>query len=576
MGPWCSWKHAALARRRAGVQIPPGPPNSKTFYLTKTVIRFMEEQKIVFISNEILIDDIPAYAGGLGILSGGFLYTARDIDYPMVGITLLHKKGYVKHRLEDGEIISEEDPYNPENYFTKIEKKFFIDLKHLRIFFQVWEYRLSENVTVFFIDTDVEENPEFLRHLTDRLYIENSEEEKILKRLLLGLGSVKLVESLDINYKKFHLNESHCGFAAIELYKKWNSFEEVKKRIVFTTHTPLPHGHEKFSYKLVEKYYEIPKEIKMLSPNILNLSKILFYLSSYRNAVSWKHWLLVKRDYPSIQFDYITNGVHTKWVENEMKEIYDQYLPNWFKNPEVFSFAGILPLEKISEARKKIRKRLIEVINKEGYFNKPLDTETFSISIRRRITGYKRNDILFYDIERIEEIGKKYGLQILIGGVAHPKDNEGIKIVKRLSDLLSTLQYVKLGLLFRNGKFYERLFVSSPDLFLHSPIPPMEACGTSWMRASLNAVPILSSRDGGVVEAIVDGYNGWLFGENTLEYKKGNGEDEIYDKLEKIIQLWKKDEKEFLRIGINGLKTVGSLYNTKRMLKEYISRAYEK
>ncbi len=536
----------------------------------------MDNEKVVFVSNEILIDEIPAYAGGLGILSGGILSSARDLDYPMIGVTLLHKKGYVKQRIENGEIISEEDPYEPSEYFTKFEKKFSIHLKPFSVNFQLWEYKLSENVSVFFIDSDVEENPEFLRHLTDRLYIESSEEEKLLKRLLLGIGTLKIVEELNIPVKKFHLNESHCGFLALELYKKMKIFEEVKKRVVFTTHTPLPHGHEKFDYKMVEKYYDIPKEIKFLSPQILDLTRILFHLSGYKNGVSWKHYLLLKKDYPKLSFDYITNGVHTKWVEEPLREVYDKYIQGWFKNPEVFSFAGKIAEKDIEHARILAKEKLFRIIEEEGYVNRNLSVNSFTISIRRRITGYKRNDILFYDIEKIENLGKKYSLQIVIGGVSHPKDSEGMKILHRLKDYLSVLQHVKLGLLFKNGKRYERAFVSGADLFLHAPIPPLEACGTSWMRAAFNAVPVLSSRDGGVVEVLIDGYNGWLFGKNTFEVVEKNGESELYKKLENIIEKFLENKKEYIRIGINGLKSVGSLYNTKRVLLDYIWKAYER
>jgi starch phosphorylase len=539
----------------------------------------MENEKIVFLSSEILIDEIPAYAGGLGILSGGILSAARDLNYPLVGITLVYKKGYVRHEIKGDNIEFLPDEYNPADYFRKIDKKFFIELRNgIRIWFTVWEYALSEEVCVYFIDSDVEENPEYLRRLTDRLYIESSTEEKLLKRLLLALGSLKIVEELQIPVKKFHLNESHCGFLAIELYKKLKNIEAVRQKVVFTTHTPLPHGHEKFDYRIVEKYYEIPYEIKILSPGILNLTRILLMLSGYHNAVSWKHWKLLKRDYPTTDFDYITNGVHTKWIAEPLRELYDKYIPGWFSAPEKFAFAGTIDLSQLKHAKSCAKKELMRVVNTEGVYNKSFDETGIIISVRRRITGYKRNDILFYDVERIEKLSKKFNLQILVSGVCHPQDIEGRKILQKLVDLLSVLQHTRLALLLRNGKKYERAAVSGCDLFVHAPLPPFEACGTSWMRAALNAVPTLASKDGGIIEAIIDSYNGWTFGENYFVPVSTHraGVEEFYIKLEKILQLISENKEEYLTICRNALKTIGSIFNTHRVLKEYAKRAYEK
>lgn len=541
----------------------------------------MVKEKVVFISNEILIDEIPAYAGGLGILSGGILSSARDIEYPMTGITFVYRDGYVRHEIENGEIKFLPDSYSPENYFRRIDKKFFIDLRHLRIWFTVWEYKLSEDVEVLFIDSNVPENPERIKRLTDRLYIESSEEEKILKRLLLGLASVKLVDALGIKAKKFHLNESHSGFAAIELMKKFKNMDLLRKKLVFTTHTPLPHGHEKFSYALIERFYEIPREIKIISPGMLNMSRVLFNISGFTNCVSWKHRKVMQKlwkDFPNIdKIKVITNGVHVKWVAEPLRKLYDEFLPGWFKNPEKFAYAGSIDIEKLSEAKYQAKKDLIYLVNTEAYLNKTFEENGIIVCSRRRITGYKRNDILFRDVEKIEKLSRKYNVQVIVSGVCHPDDIEGRKILNNLKDMLSVLEYTKLALLLRNGKIYERNCVSGSDLFLHTPIPPYEACGTSWMRAGLNAVPSLSTRDGSVVECIIDNYNGWLFGKNRIdENEKYNDINEFYLKLEEVLETISSKREEYLRISLNALKTIGSLFNTTRMLKEYISRAYEK
>lgn len=534
------------------------------------------------VSMEILLGDLPNYAGGLGILAGGMLSTARDTRFNMTGFTLLYKKGYVRNRIVNGDITFEEDPMDPEEHYIKIKREFYIDLKPFRLYFNVWKYELSDDARVFLIDADHEKNPENLRDLTDRVYIERSYEETLLKRILLGLGTLEIVNKLNIPIKKFHLNESHSVFLALELLKRYKDIDKVKEKIIFTTHTPLPHGHEKYSYDFVEKYYDVPKEVKEISPDELHTTKVLFRLSSYSNAVSWKHWIITQKMFPDEKIDYITNGVHTKWVSQPLRVLYDKYIDGWFYNPERFIYAGIIPLEELKEAREVVKKKLINEIHETAYLNKKFKKEAPLIVLRRRITAYKRNDILFKDIERLEDLGKKYNLQVLISGTLQPTDVGGKEILKNIIAKMSTLNNTAVGIIMKNGKEPERLAVSGGDLFIHAPIPPMEACGTSWMRAALNAVPTLTSRDGGTLEGIVHGYNGWFFGENRFsmepytddEYKKDL--EEFYNVLEQILEMWKTRNEEYLSIGRNALSTIAPRFSMHRALKEYIYKGYNK
>ena len=539
-------------------------------------------EKVVYVTPEVLLGDLTNYAGGLGILAGGLLSAARDIGFPFVAISLLHKRGYVRHEVRGREIKFLEDAFDPAEHFRKIDRKFFIELKHgIKIWFQVWEQKLCEEVSAYFIDTDIPENQERFRRLTNRLYIEENLEERLLKRLLLGIGTLILVENLKIRVKKFHLNESHSAFLVIELLKKLRSPALVRKMVVATTHTSLPHGHEKFEYSLVERYYEVPREIKIISPGVLELTKVLFYLSGFVNAVSWKHYLLLKKRLAASinmikKFDYVTNGAHTKWVADPYRKVYDAYIPGWFSSPEKLVFARCIPHEELADARREAKLELIKLIHNYGVFNKSFGESGIVICARRRITGYKRNDILLSDVERLERLARKYKLHVVISGVCHPKDIEGRKILAHVIDAMSTLSHTKLGFLGRNGKIFERACVSGCDIFIHSPIPPYEACGTSWMRAALNAVPTISTRDGGVLEGIIHGYNGWLFGKNRMDENEGYDDiKELYDVLEGVLSLIKNEREEYFKICLNALATIGSYFNTKRVLKEYIAKAYQ-
>jgi starch phosphorylase len=534
---------------------------------------------IAFFSMEMAIENLPTYAGGLGILSGAIMLSSDDLNFPMVGITLVNRKGYAEHKIENGEIIDLEEPYEPEKVFKNIGKTFKIDLKDFPVWFTAWKYKLKRN-HIILIDTNVEENPGWLRGLTDRLYVENSIDERILKEIILGVGGVELLENLGYKIKKYHLNESHSGFVAIELFKRSGDLEKLKQKIVFTTHTTQPYGHERFPYGIVEKYYEIPNEIKTISPEELNLSRILFSIASFTNAVSWKHSIVVRKLFPEVRdINYITNGVyHLKWVCEELAKLYDEFIPNWREEPSNFVYARNIPLDRLEAVKKSVKKIFIDWVNENCIINEKFNEEDIIISIKRRITGYKRINLVFSDLERLEKLSKEFNLQIAIGGVTHPSDLEGKNVIKKLIDIQSVLRFTKLAFFPKRDIPSERLFVSSADIFLHTPLPPFEACGTSWMRAGMNAVPTLASRDGGVIEVIIDNHNGWLFGENridpTAQHNTEKDKKEFYTKLEHALKLYVKNKNDYLNICLNALKTIGSLYNSYRMVREYISKAY--
>jgi len=533
-------------------------------------------KNIAYISAEFAIENLPTYAGGLGILAGDILYTANDLKFPLYGVTFVNKKGYARYKIVGKEIIEEEEEYEPIEFFNNLDVTLSINLKNVNIYFTVWEYPL-EYSKLFLIDTDIPKNPPEFRKLTNRLYVEDTAEEKLLKDLLLGLGALKIFEAFKIEINKFHINESHAGFLAIELLKRYQNINLVKEKIVFTTHSPIA-GHDIFDYNLVEKYYDIPDYIKNISPDRLNLTKILIKLSSYSNAVSWKH-KKVSEKILSEKLDYITNGVyHKRWVNKKIAELYDKYIPNWRENPANFIYAANINLKEFKEIKKILKKDLVEYINANAHLNKSFNENKIIISIRRRLTEYKRFHMILWRLNELEEINRKYHIQILLSGVFHPKDTYVKDAIKWILDIMSTTD-IPIGIILKRGIELEKYIISGSDLFLHTPRPPFEACGTSWMRAGINGVPTLSSRDGGVIEVIIDGYNGWLFGENRIDpYSLYNEEADIkdfYNKLKEILNLYKNSYEDYLKVCINAIKTIGSLYNSYRMFSEYIAKAYK-
>lgn len=531
----------------------------------------MVRPKVIVVSMEILVDNQPNYAGGLGMLAYDFIRSAFEQKLPIAWISLFYRNGYVYHEIVNKEIVDLPEKVDLNDYEKVCEISF--SLKNLKIDADILKFKHSD-LPIFFIDTSKSED-EIVRNVSERVYIENSIEERIVKELVLSLGTLEFVNKMNFEIEKFHLNESHSAFLAIELFKRLKDVKRVAEKLVFTTHTPLPHGHEIFDYKIVEKFYEIPEFIKKISPKSLNMSKIANFFSSFTNAVSYKHHLVVKKLIPYLKnVDWITNGIHhLTWSTEPTKKVFDKYLDGWRENPSLLSYSSVIPLNEIWKMKIKNKEKMIEFLNENSYYNYPLDTKSFTITARRRITGYKRLNLIFSSIEKVEDLGKKFGLQIVISGVAHPKDYEAKKMIKRFVDLISVLKHVKFSLYLRKGYESERIIIAGGDLLLHVPLPPFEACGTSWLRASLNAVPVLASRDGGVLEALIDGYNGFLFGKNLLEPKHINEFPEFIIKLENIAEIWKNDLKKYLEISRNAIQIIGH-FNSHRMVKEYWYRAY--
>ncbi|MEM4606541.1 MAG: alpha-glucan family phosphorylase [Thermofilaceae archaeon] len=544
----------------------------------------MEASKggIVFVAMEIQLEGLPTYAGGLGLLAGDLLQSAADLGVPLIGVTLAYDRGYVWHEIVDGRVMDRDEPYEPASCCEKLDLRLRIDLKTGPIHLAVWRRTLrgaGGEVPVYLLDARVPENPPHLRGLTSRVYIEGSREERLLKMLCLGLGALQLVEMLGLNVRKFHLNESHAGFLAIELLKRGGDPGEAKRRVVFTTHTPLPHGHESFSYDLVEKHYDVPEMVKKLSPDKLVMTRVLAELAGYYNCVSRKFSLVHRLLFPGSNPDYITNGVHhVRWTHPAVASFYDKWAPGWRGEPGRLYRVLSAPLEEVVAVKQKCRKELAEYASSRGYVNRELDPRAFTIAARRRITGYKRLSLILRDRELLDQLGKRYGIQLVFSGTVHPDDQSGREELSRILDAISTLSHVRIAFIGWREASIEKLTAAGADLWLHVPRPPYEACGTSWMRAALNLTPTLASRDGGVLEALIDGHNGWLFGKDVLSPSEPLSDEEdareLYSKLLEILELRERSYRAYALVCARAAATIAPHFNSHRALCEYVSRAY--
>lgn len=553
----------------------------------------VEQGKIAYLSMEIALEtDIKTYAGGLGVLAGDTLKSAADLRVPMVGITLLNDQGYFKQKIsKTGEQLE-----LPANYdFSKLKKvknEVSVRIGKDRVRVGAWQYlvkgRSGYLLPVYLLDTKVKGNKPRYLNLTGQLY--NADKDyRLMQEIILGRAGVKMLKSLgyrDIN--KYHINEGHGSLAAIELFlnsnkkNKQDKIEEVQSKCVFTTHTPIHAGHDIFPLDFFKEYqldfpYDLPK---LISNNEVNMTRIALYFSEYINGVALSHKDVSKKMFPDFPIHAITNGVHSEtWTSDEFKKVYDKYIPNWRNsNLSLRNVFGI-PLSVIWEAHQKSKKKLIDYIYKKQKIK--LDLNVFTIGFARRFTGYKRSNLLFYDIEKLLKIHEEVGpIQIIYAGKAHPRDFDGKKLIKNIYEIKEKYKD-KIKIIFLEG--YEmnlaKLMVAGVDIWLNTPLPPNEASGTSGMKAAHNGVPHFSTLDGWWIEGFINRKTGWSIGtrRSHFDVKDLNKKDasSLYFRLaERILPRYYKEPTKWRETMRHTIAINASYFNTERMVQQYIQEAY--
>jgi starch phosphorylase len=415
--------------------------------------------------------------------------------------------------------------------------------------------------------------------------------------MILGIGGIRMLRALGYkNISPFYLNEGHAALLTLELLDEaarkagrellvQEDVESVRNQCVFTTHTPVPAGHDRFSLELARKVLGdrddfFGLEGVLYEGNILNMTYLALKLSRYINGVAQKHGEVSRLMFSGYTIDAITNGVHAAtWVSGPFRELFDRYIPFWRQDNFSLRYALSLPKEEIWKAHMQSKKRLMGFVNRETGVT--MDENILTIGFARRATTYKRGDLLFQDMERIKRISNQVGkIQIIYGGKAHPRDNEGKKLIKRIFWARQELQHdIRVAYLENYNMTLGAMITSGVDIWLNTPEPPMEASGTSGMKAALNGVPNLSVLDGWWIEGHIEGLTGWSIGEPTLG--KGENRDHtldassLYDKLEHaIVPLFYQDRERFMDMMAYSIAINGSFFNTHRMMQEYVLNAY--
>lgn len=555
---------------------------------------------VAYFSMEIALDsNMPTYSGGLGVLAGDTVRSAADLHVPMLAVSLLHRKGYFRQRIIDGWQSEEPVQWDVSAFLRELPQRVSVLVEGRKVFIRAWVYKVTgvdgSEVPVYFLDTDLAENSEIDRTLTDFLY-GGDERYRLCQEIILGIGGIRMLRAIGhTDIRRYHMNEGHAGLLTLELLDEvskragknkidHDDVEAVRKLCVFTTHTPVAAGHDKFSMDLVnrvlgrQEFFDLHEVF--CCEGVLNMTYLALNLSHYVNGVAKKHGEVSRDMFPKYKIDSITNGVHASgWVSKSFQDLFDQHIPGWRLDNFSLRNALRIPRNEIWESHMEAKIRLIQLVNASSPSD--LEPEIFTLGFARRATAYKRADLLFYDTNSLKKIASHGGrLQIVYAGKAHPKDQGGKEIIRKILQAKKELgDEIKVVYLENYDMDLAKAITSGVDLWLNTPEPPMEASGTSGMKAALNGVPSLSVLDGWWLEGCIEGVTGWAVGNGSLEAgdvrNRAADASSLYEKLEKmILPLYYGERNRFIDVMRHAVALNGSFFNTQRMVLQYVMKAY--
>ena len=557
-------------------------------------------RRIAYFSMEAGVEsDMPTYSGGLGILAGDTLKASADLKIPIVAVSLLYRRGYLDQRLDEwGNQQDLPVSWEPSQFVRPLPARVQVIIEGRTVVIRAWRYEVlgatGHSVPLLLLDTDVEENVPQDRDITAVLY-GGDERYRLAQEIVLGLGGIRMLGALGYTQiERFHLNEGHAAFLVLELLRErgpgtgvtaeWN-FSEVRTRCVFTTHTPVPAGHDQFSYELVRQTLGEPVPLEVIQmlggADRLNMTLLALNMSHYVNGVAKKHGEVSQKLFPGYPIDSVTNGVHSAtWTCDSFKAVFDRQIPGWRNDPFSLRHAISIPKLEIWNAHMDAKKRLIDEVNRRT--RRSLTQEALTIGFARRATQYKRADLILSDPAQLVGISRTAGpVQLIFAGKAHPRDGGGKELIRRVCQAARALENdVAIVYLENYDMALGQLMTSGADVWLNTPLRPQEASGTSGMKAAHNGVPSLSVLDGWWIEGHIEGVTGWSVG---LHPATGLGaEDErteeardLYQKLRTlIVPLFYRDRDRWIEIMRQVIAFNASFFNTHRMVQQYAANAY--
>jgi len=553
---------------------------------------------IAYFTMDVAIEsEIPTYSGGLGILAGDMIRSAADLRVPMVAVTLLHRKGYFEQRLDfQGNQSESPSHWLPESWLESLPVRASVTVEGREVRIRAWRYPIrgvtGYVVPLVFLDTDLEENDPRDRAITDHLY-GGDEHYRLCQEVILGLGGIAILRALGCsNLSVYHMNEGHSALVTLALLEQAaggqgarrfdeNQLGTVRRQCAFTTHTPVPAGHDRFRAELVERVLgaeraEELRQIRVMDGE-LNMTELALRLSGFINGVSMRHREVSRGMFPGHRISAITNGVHAvTWTSPPLRALFDRFIPGWRRDNCYLHYAVGVSLADLRAAHVEAKRELLRQVR--WLTGVQLDEKVFTLGFARRATGYKRGDLLFTDLERLKRIARGPGpLQLIYAGKAHPRDQYGKAIIRRIFEAAAALSdTVRVVYMENYDMNLGRLLCSGVDTWLNTPMRPQEASGTSGMKAALNGVPSLSVLDGWWIEGHVEGVTGWSIGEaDGTENDSAAEAASLHDKLEKVIlPLYYREPDKFAEVMRSAIVLNGSFFNTQRMIEQYVKNAY--
>jgi len=565
-------------RHQAGAQVTP--------------VRLTSGAEIAFFSMEVALDDaLPTFAGGLGVLAGDFLRSAADLALPVVGVTLVYRHGYfIQHLDTSGRQSESPVSWSPQDVLEPLPERVSLEMSGRVVNVRAWRRLIrgqsGAEVPLYLLDTDLAENAAGDRTVTDQLYA-GGQEHRLHQEVVLGLGGLAMLGALGYEPVTFHMNEGHCSLLTLGLMEALlapgsapseKDIDAVRKQCVFTTHTPVPAGHDRFPEGLVRSVLgprrsELLSQVGTLTSGSLNMTDLGMRLSDFTNGVSLRHGEVSRTTFPEVGVRSITNGVHAdSWAGAALQRLFDRDLPGWRAQNDLLRYATGIDLADLEEAHRECKTELIDTVQRSTGL--ALEPDALTIGLARRATPYKRTALLFSNLERLRALVETYGpLQVVCSGKAPPGDEGGKALIAEIVAAGERLRgVVKVVFLEGYSLSLAKVLCAGSDVWLNTPAKPNEASGTSGMKAALNGVPSLSILDGWWIEGCIEGITGWAIGDHTTD---GDDASALYDKLEQVVApLFYRDRHAFLVIMRNAIALNGSFFNTERMVREYSLSAY--
>jgi starch phosphorylase len=563
--------------------------------MTNPLEPFLHSTRIAYFSMELTLrPEMHTYSGGLGVLGGDTARSAADLELPMAFVSLVSRAGYVRQQFDSRGLQNLDNPWRPEDWAQPLQAMVAVQIEGREVWIRPWLYLLTcplgHRVPVLLLDTDLNENREPDREITHRLY-GGDDAYRLKQEIVLGIGGAMMLQALGFRIRKFHLNEGHAALLTLYLLRQFPSeardiasgssryeHTHVRRHCVFTTHTPVEAAFDKFPYPLVERilgqYVEIEELKRLAGPQHLNMTQLALSLSGYVNGVSQRHAEVSSRLFPGYHIRAITNGVHAPtWTHDAFARLYAARFPNWAHEPELLLRADQLPDEAIWAAHQTAKRELLALVSEQTGIAMREDVPL--VGFARRMTEYKRPDLLFSDLDRLSAIARARPFQVLLSGLSHPRDERGTQFIASIRDRARQLaDSVPVAFLTNYSTQIAGRMTAGADIWLNTPLPPLEASGTSGMKAALNGGLNLSVLDGWWAEAHIEGVTGWSIG-SPDEADSQKHADDLYRKLSQVVlPLYYDERPRWIWMMKQAISKIGSYYNSSRMMRRYATEAY--